>query len=72
MFKSIVCKGLAPTSDNTYYVLSLVLDYIARKSGQIRGLDRKPQPSGKQGVPFVCDHRRPYTPLDEKLRTKPL
>ena len=27
------CKELEPTSDNDYYVLSIVLDYIGRKSG---------------------------------------
>jgi hypothetical protein len=68
--KSMMYKGLACSSDNTYYVLSIALDYIARKSGHIRGLGRMPQPWGKQGVPFVYDHPKPPTPLYEKLRTK--
>jgi hypothetical protein len=72
MSKSIVRKDLSPTSDNTYYVPSLVLDYIWPNFGYILGADRKCWPSGKQGVPFVYDHPMPPPPLDEKLKAKRL
>jgi hypothetical protein len=71
MAKSIVCKDLTSSSDNTYYVLSIALDYIGRKSGYFLAIGCNPWLSGKCGVPKIYDHPRPYTPLDEKLRTKP-